>query len=347
MPEAQQGSEGLVLVTGAQGFLGRHLVAALLRDGAGARVVGVGRSERLTLTFSHRLSWRGGEIRAPLPAALVKMESDPRYDYQTGDLADLQQTRDLIDELHPAVIFHSAAALRDEPWKKLLESNTLSTRNLVEAVAGQRPAPRVVYISSGSVYGMVDAHGLPISEGADCRPVDPYGFSKLLAERCALAVAANREVPVVIARVFNLLGPGLQERHLPARLATQVAAVVTGLGPPVIRTGPLDTTRDFIDVRDAAEAIIVLAGGGEPGTVYNVATGRETPVAAILDGLLAVAGLDDVERETLPRREPEIRRSYAQVGRLRALGFEPRFALDASLADMLAYCTELAELPAP
>src|SRR5207248_6578857 len=107
------------------------------------------------------------------------------------------------------------------------------------------------------------------------------------AEGVARILAARLDLPLVLVRVFNLLGPGLQDRHLAGALARQVAAIKLGLSPPVLEVGPLDTARDFVDVRDAASGLALAAERGVAGAAYNLASGRETHVQAILDGLLS------------------------------------------------------------
>jgi nucleoside-diphosphate-sugar epimerase len=139
----------------------------------------------------------------------------------------------------------------------------------------------------------------------------------------------------VVARVFNLLGAGLQDRHLAAALAGQIAAISLG-APPMLRVGPLETTRDFVDVRDAAAAIRLLGEASLPGT-YNVASGRETPVRGVLEMLLALASLDDLIVEWLPRRSTDVLRSYASIERLRQVGFIPRHDVESSLGDLYGY----------
>src|SRR5262249_20425815 len=108
------------------------------------------------------------------------------------------------------------------------------------------PTPRVVIVSSGSVYGAVESTHLPIDEGEARQPLDLYAATKSAMEDVCRIVAGQRGVSLVVARVFNLLGPGLQDRHLAAELAAQVAGIKLGLHEAAVQVGPLDTTRDFV-----------------------------------------------------------------------------------------------------
>jgi nucleoside-diphosphate-sugar epimerase len=292
--------------------------------------------------FTHQLTWNGAPVRAPLPEELASLRADARYRYEPIDVLDEASIAEALARFRPDAIVHSAAALRDEPRERLFDANARAVGRLGQALATlPEPRPLLLVVSTGSVYGAAGDSDLPLRETAACAPADLYAASKRAGEDVIRIVAGHHEIPLILARPFNLLGPGLQDRHLAGSLAGQVAQVSLGLAPPVLRVGPLDTTRDFIDVRDAAAALITLVERGAPGEVYNVATGRETPTETILAHLLRVAGLDAggaVRIDRLARRPLDVRRSYADVSRLASLGFEPGLDLVRTLEDMLDYC---------
>jgi nucleoside-diphosphate-sugar epimerase len=330
-----------VLVTGAQGFLGHHLVAHWLGSRPSAEILGVGRSERLDATFTYDLRWGDHRVRAPLPPATADLASDARYAYRSADVGDPEAVAALLRTFRPDVIVHGASALRDDPWHALFRSNVQTVITILEAIAASPwPAPRLVLVSSGSVYGAKEADRLPLDEADACVPLDLYAASKLAGEDVARILTSEHDVPLVRARVFNLLGPGLQDRHLAASLAGKIASLRRGVTQGPIQVGRLDTTRDFIDVRDASRALLVLAerAPAGSGSVYNVASGRETPVKTVVDQLLRLGGLgeDRVERDVAPR-SVDIPRSYADVRRARALGIEPTIDLVDTLSEMLQY----------
>ena len=334
-----------VLVTGAQGLLGRHVVAHLLADPATEQVVGVGRSPRMPGHYTHHLRWLDTTAAAPVPGDLRRAETDGRYRYEPADAGSSEALAAVMGDLVPDTVVHAAAALRDEAWADLFASNVGATFGLFDALGAMgrtgAPAPRVVFVSSGSVYGQVDDPAVALDEGDACRPLDLYAASKRASEDVAHVRGREVGAPVTVARVFNLLGPGLQDRHLAAYLAGQVAAVVLGRRPPVVTTGPLTTTRDFVDVRDAAAGLVAIARAPAPPETVNVASGRETPVARILEVLLELAGRTGVEHLIRPGRGADVRRSHASVERLRSLGWRPGRSLEGSLADMLRYSVDL------
>lgn len=327
-----------LLVTGAQGLLGRQVVAHLLDGADDVEVLGLGRSPRTDRNFAHDLAWRGQRVAAPLPAPLRRAAQDPRFDYARVDLVDEAAVVDVLAGFAPTTVIHSAVALRDEPWDRLFDSNVRAVATLVAAVADMGGQTRLVLVSSGSVYGASPTSTVPHREDDPCTPLDLYAASKRCAEDVGRILAGQTGTWIAHGRVFNLLGPGLQDRHLAASLAGQLAAIRRGVAPPVLRVGPLETTRDFIDVREAARGLVAIARHGEPGSVVNVASGEETPVERILNELLDAAGLTGaVEIEQMPGRPADMRRSYADVGRLHALAAPLPITLRSTLADMLAY----------
>lgn len=328
-----------VLVTGAQGFVGRWLVHALDRSGLAAEVLGLGRSAADRRSFTHHLTWQGRVIRAPLPAELLAAAHTP-YRYRQLDICDLGALADVLDEFRPHWVLHMASGLRDDAPGHLCRTNVEGTTVLTQALveAPQRPES-VVYGSSGSVYGV--PRRLPLTEDVATDPCTMYGLTKLAAEQTSALLAREHGLPVVWARLFNLVGPGQDERHVCGRFAASLAALRDAEAPRRLAVGPLATTRDFIDVRDAAHALLVLARSGCPGQAYNIASGDEVSIREVLDHLLQVSGLAGAMAiETAPPSASDVDRHVADVGRLRDLGFAPRIALRQSLRDLLAYYTD-------
>jgi GDP-4-dehydro-6-deoxy-D-mannose reductase len=336
-------AEVRVLITGAQGFIGRYLAADWLTADPSVTVLGVGRSARLDDSFTHSVSWAESRVPAPLPPGLAQSLRSQRYQYRALDVANTGPLAALVAEFEPGIIVHLAASLRDDPPARLVQTNIGTVVSLLEAVAQvggahSSPRPRIVFGSSGSVYGPVGAASLPVRETAGCSPSDPYAATKRAAEELGRILADRYGLPVLWARIFNPVGPGQDERHLGGWLGWQLAAIAAGVRPPVVSVGPLHTTRDYIDVRDTARALRKLAMRGAPDFAYNVASGRETSGQQIFDTLLELSGLGDrVKVDRLPARPADTERYYANVDRLGALGYRPRFGLTESLADVLAF----------
>jgi len=332
-------AEPRFLVTGAQGFLGRHVVQAVLTSTPRARVLGVGRSAYSQEFFTHSLHWAAQSLRAPVPGYLREFTDSARYRYRVLDLRDVAGTHELMREFSPDVVIHLASGLKGDPLDWLTRNGVESTVSLMEAFGSlSRPGSRLIYASSGGVYGEVPERLLPIREDTTPRPADLYSISKLTSEQLCRVVGARFGVTVTCARVFNLVGPGQDERHVCGRFAAQVAAIVLGLRPPVIETGDLQTSRDFIDVRDCATAMVLLAKRVTSEETYNLASGREMSVASVLQAVLEQTGLrEKVTVSCSSGLAPGVQRHYASIERLSSLGFRLEWGIESSLADLLNY----------
>jgi nucleoside-diphosphate-sugar epimerase len=327
------------LVTGAQGFVGRYFAALALAEDPSAVVLGVGRSPRDDAVFTHRVRWGSAAVLAPVPPDLRARFAAGRYDYRAVDLRDRNAFAAVVREFAPDVVVHMASGLRDDDPAHLFGTNVVGALALVEAIAETAPdIERVVMGSTGGVYGAPQDGGLPLAETARCEPVDLYSASKLASEHATRIAAQRTGVPLVWARLFNLVGPGQDERHVVGRFAAQAAAISRGLIRPVLEVGNLDATRDFIDVRDIASGVLQLAASGEPGLAYNVGSGVETRIRDVLDETLRAAGVrEKTTIELLPPRAGDIPRHFADIGRMRRLGFKTRYAIEQSIADVVEY----------
>jgi 3-dehydroquinate synthase len=328
-----------IVVTGAQGFVGRYLVTHLLEHHPGVQVLGIGRSAEDREHFGHPVHRGAVAVRAPLPASARCALASARYRYRQLDARDTPGLCRLLGEFAPTCVVHLAAALRDQPIEELLASNVGAAASLLEALVGAAlPGCRVVLGSTGGVYGAAPPSALPFDEGWRGSPLDLYSLTKLASEDATRILAAQHGLRVVWARLFNLVGPGQDERHVFGRIAAQLTAIEAGLRPAVLELGDLEPTRDFIDVRDAAAALALLADHGEPGLAYNVASGRETSIREAVELLIDGAGLADrVEIRSLSRRSGDVARHCGDPARLAALGFAPAITLATSARDLLAY----------
>lgn len=330
-----------VLITGAQGFCGRYLVADWLAHAPDVVIVGIGRSARLDDTFTHEVHWGHRRLEAPLPDGLARAARDPRYRYVPVDLHDRPTLTRLLQDFRPTHIVHLAAALRDEPVARLFDANVDALVALLEAVVGAAIEPtRIVLGSSGSVYGRPSEQNLPISEDAPSDPVDLHAVSKMSGEQVSRIVALQHGLPVVWARIFNPAGPGQDERHLCGRLAQQAAAIAAGVTAPTLEVGPLTTTRDFVDVRDVAQGLrlLALAPPDANGQAYNLGSGREDPTEQVLTEVLRFANIEHIVRLVrLPGRPADIPRHFADITRIRKFGYSPAHSLEDSLRDVVGY----------
>lgn len=306
-----------VLVTGAAGFIGSHLVDRLLGDGR--EVIGV---DAFTAYYSRKRKERN------LEAALCH----DGFRLVEGDLLGLD-----LDELLWGV--EGVVHLAGEPgvrrsWggalPKYLERNVLTTERLLEA-AWRNATPRFVYASSSSVYG--SDPGYPVGEDRLRRPTSPYALSKLAAEELVGLYDRERGVPGTVLRYFTVYGPRQRPEMAVSRF---ISAALRGR--PVDVYGDGEQARDMTYVSDAVDAT-VAALDAPPG-VYNVGGGTRATVNALLDAVREVTG-SPVEARYGPAAEGDVRSTWADSRRAaRSLGYRPRVDLAEGVAAQAAWARE-------
>lgn len=303
-----------VLLTGAAGFLGRRVAAALAARG-GDEVVAVAR----------------------------RMTAGPWRQCVVVDLRDGALVQSVVQRVAPHVVLHLAGRTHGSA-ADLVAHNTLATANIVDALAAHRPEARLVVAGSAAEYGAGHDADLVLHEHAPCAPRTPYGTSKLAATRLALGHAGDGR-SVAVARLANLLGPGLSPLLLPGSLVHQLAACRRAGQPFAVRVGARAPRRDYVDVDDAARALLALADGHAAG-VFHVASGVCHPVDELIAVLQQIVGapIAVVEHAALlpPGAAHAVRLSTAAAAT--AIGFTARIGLRESLARMWA--AALADEPA-
>ena len=304
-------SDSVVLVTGAGGFAGGHLIELLAGS---ADLVGWSRTQP-----------------PPEIAALAK--------WQRVDILDREQVTDTIAMLRPDSIFHCAGLPHvAESWADTaapLATNVLGTHRLIEAVERVGARCRIVVTGSAQVYAPSNE---PIAEDDRIAPSSPYALSKLAQEQLALRSNSDT-VAIIVTRPFNHTGPRQKPSFLAPSVARQIVMIERGLHEPVLKVGNLDPSRDIMDVRDAVRAYAALMKTGTPGTIYNVASGVARPVRSIVEALVSRARVPvRIEQDPSRIRPSDVPVLAGNPQRLKqSTGWSPQVSFEKMVDDLLDY----------
>lgn len=240
--------------------------------------------------------------------------------------------RALLADAGPDVVVNCTGRL-DGTGQELVLANTAVTAALVDAVAAAAPGARLVRLGSAAEYGVVP-HGLAVPETYPAVPVSEYGVSHRAGTGLVEVAAAAGRVDAVVLRLFNPIGPGLHEANMLGRAAGLLHRALER-GESSITLGYLGAHRDFVDVRDVAQAVRRAALAGElPERVYNVGSGTAVTARSAVRLLADLAGFtgEILERGAGPARSSTVDWACADVTRAReVLGWMPRYSLADSL----------------
>lgn len=304
-----------VAVTGADGFIGSHLVEHL-----------VARGHRVRAMAQYNSFGTWGWLDALAPDVLAEV------DVVAGDVTDGDTVRDLISGA--GTVYHLAALIAIphsyRAPRSYVQTNVVGTLNVLEAVREQG-CDRLVHTSTSETYGT--ARSVPISEHHPLQAQSPYAASKVGADKLVESYHASFGVPAVTLRPFNTFGPRQSARAVIPTVVSQVAA-----GAPEIRLGALDPTRDFLFVRDTAAA---FAGVGTApaaaviGETFNAGTGEEISVGRLAATICELMGRPVPVRQEDQRLRPagsEVMRLVCDSTKLRAaIGWAPAHTLTGGL----------------
>jgi GDP-4-dehydro-6-deoxy-D-mannose reductase len=252
------------LVTGTNGFVGRHVLDAL---NGGTR----------------------GPSQSEITVDVLGRRCSPNWledSFVAADFTDSDTLHEAIERIAPDFVIHTAGRTPPASDEELYRANFWATIHLLSALRSTRRPVRIVLSGSAAELGPVDPALLPVAETYSGYPRDSYGRSKRLATSAGLAQRAPLQV--VVARVFNTIGPGMPPTEAFGRFADRLTD--PDPDPLDLQIGDLDARPDFIDARDVARAMIALALRGRSGLVYNVGTGRSRPVREGLERLIHLSG---------------------------------------------------------
>lgn len=305
-----------IVITGASGFVGRRLVAALAARYPEAEITGLDRA---------------GEAGARL------------------DMTDGASVEAAIARHRPTHLVH-LAAISSVPqsfsnpeltWR----TNVFGTLSLIMALQKHAPDCRMLFVSSAEVYGRSTFNGVPVTEEALLQPNNPYAASKAAAD-IMVREASNRGLKAAIVRPFNHTGPGQTDAFVIPAFCSQIARIEKGLQPPQMDVGELNDERDFCDVRDIIDLYVQILGASEdlpPGLTLNAASGVPRRIGDILETLLSKARVPiAVNQDPARMRAVRVPRILGSADLAReTLGWAPAIPFEQTLEETLEYWRSL------
>lgn len=321
-------SDAVAAVTGAEGFIGSHLVELL-----------VSRHNRVRAMVLYNMYSSQGWLETLEPDVRAQV------DVVFGDVRDPASVRDLIEGA--SVVYH-LAALASVPYsysapRSFVDTNVIGTLHVLEAVRACR-TPRLVHTSTSETYGT--ARTVPISESHLPQAQSPYAASKIAADKLAESYYLSFGTPVVTLRPFNTFGPRQSARAVIPAVIIQLAT-----GARQVKLGALDPTRDFSYVTDTAQAFVDVgeaAASAVLGEVFNVGPGDEVAIGQLAKEIATLMGVnaDIVEdAQRLRPKDSEVMRLVCDATKLRdRVGWQPRYTRDRGLRETIEWFGEPANL---
>lgn len=315
-----------ILITGASGFVGSHLIDYLVLDPN-------------NVLF-------GTHFSKSLPRNLEQVKN--KLQLLETDLRNEDEVYALIDKIKPDIIYHlaaftSAADSFKSPRETIL-NNIACQINIFEAMRKSNLLnSKTLVVSSAEVYGSVKKEDLPMNEETPLNPTNPYAVSKLTQDFLGLQYFLSYELKAVRVRPFNHVGPRQAPNFVVSAFAQKIVEIEKGKRDPVLPVGNLEAKRDFTDVRDVVKAYSFLMEQGKSGEVYNIGSGVSYKIAEVLDKLLSFSSAKikvEVDKSLFrPIDDPELVCDNTKINQL--TGWKPEIPIEKTLKDTLDYWREI------
>ncbi len=310
-----------VLITGASGFVGSHLIDHLLSQGE-YEIYGTYRREKPVGGSEH-------------------------LQFVSADLQNREEVDNLLTQVRPEWVFHLAAQANvSQSFKDPIatfHTNIDSELNLFLSLKEKELlTTKVLIVSSAEVYGFIQPDHIPVDENTPHRPANPYSVSKIAQDYLGLQYFLSYKIPVIRVRPFNHAGPRQSPGFVVSDFAKQIAEIEKGKKEPIIKVGNLEAKRDFTDVRDMVVLYQLLLEKGTPGEVYNAGSGVAHSAQEILDILLSATDakitIEQDPDKMRPSDVPVIRANTTKV--MQETGWKSTIPFEETVKDTLDYWRE-------
>jgi len=320
------------LITGITGMVGSHLADYLL--------------ENTDWYIYGMYRWR-----SPLDnieQLLTRINNKDRVHLVYGDLRDSLSMQDVVKKSMPDYVFHLAAQSYPktsfEAPLDTLDTNIQGTTRLLEALKLNKPDAIIHVCASSEVFGRVPKEKLPIDEECTFHPASPYAISKVGTDLVGRYYAEAFDMTVMTTRMFTHTGPRRGDVFAESTFAKQIAMIESGLIPPVVKTGNLDSLRTFADVRDAVRAYYMLVTINPiPAAYYNIGGTYTCSVGDMLKTLISMSTIQNIKVETDPERLRPIDADLQvpNTAKFEAVtGWKPEIPFEKTMEDLIEYWRE-------
>jgi GDP-4-dehydro-6-deoxy-D-mannose reductase len=305
-----------IFITGATGFVGRHLINLL--------------------KFPEYKIYGTSFPEKPGP-------DDKKKNIVYLDIRSEEEISEAIKKAQPDWVFHLAAVtnvrISWEKRKETVDTNLMGTFYVIEAVRKFVPQARVLFVSSSDVYGTLLVIKKALREEDTFHVTSPYAFTKVTGEILSKFYAQFEGMNIIIARSFPHTGPGQSPDFVCSDWACQIAKIEKGLAEPVIKVGDIRVERDFLDVRDVVKGYLLLMKKGKKGEVYNVCSGKLISLKEILDILLSFSSEKiKVKVEPQKKRKIDIPCLLGDSRKIeKETSWKPEIPIEKTLLDLLEY----------
>jgi GDPmannose 4,6-dehydratase len=318
-----------VLITGATGMVGSHLVDYLLNN--------------TDHEIFAMIRWRSSFDNLQHLSNIINSGSRIKLLY--GDLTDEQSLRSVVEDSTPDYVFHLAAESFPQTSFSApihtFDVNISGTFRLLESVRTLAPNASVHVCSSSEVFGKVPREYVPIKENTPFHPASPYAISKVGTDLIGKYFAEAYGLKTVITRMFTHTGPRRGDVFAESSFAKQLALIEIGALEPIVRVGNLNSMRTFADVRDAVHAYyLALKADLPPGSTFNIGGNHSCTVGEMLDHLVGISSITKIQivEDDSRMRPVDADLQIPDVSAfVRATGWEPKISFDQTMQELLNY----------
>ncbi|MFX0000762.1 MAG: GDP-mannose 4,6-dehydratase [Candidatus Hodarchaeota archaeon] len=334
-----------ILITGANGFLGSHLVDFCVNKGK--KVYGIDLPNRPIHNLSHytngQLEFSKKEKKKAFNIPIQIPTSNTQLTLLECDLKNASLIESIIKKINPNFIFHfGAQPLVIRSWEDpvgTIETNVIGTINIFEVIKKHKIKTRVIVACSSSEYGTTTSINKPLREIDPLLAIHPYGISKVATELLARQYFINFGIEAINLRFFNQTGPR-KKGDAPSDFISKVAQIELDLSEPIIEVGNLNPYRDFTGIKDSLKAIWLAATKGAPGETYNVCSSRRIQIRQILKTALSFSSKKIQVNENAPYKlrntdEDVILGDNSKIKK--DLGWDISIPFEQTLKDMYEY----------